>query len=50
MIDSTTNDAHAALVQTWVAVTDLRGRTHLEARWTPATPQTGAPAHVTHAA
>jgi hypothetical protein len=24
------------LVQTWVAVSDARGRTHLEARWVPA--------------
>jgi hypothetical protein len=37
------------LVQTWVSVTDVRGRTHLEARCIAA-PQTGAPAHVTHAA
>jgi hypothetical protein len=35
------------LVQTWVAVTDESGRTHLEARWIDATP---VPTHVTHAA
>jgi len=37
------------LVQTWVSVTDLDGRTRLEARWTPA-PQSGAPVHVVDAA
>lgn len=37
------------LVQIWVSVTDVNGRTRLEARWIPA-PQSGAPAHVTHAA
>lgn len=37
------------LVQTWVTVTDVRGRTCLEAHWIPA-PQAGIPAHITHAA
>lgn len=37
------------LVLTWVPVTDVRGRTHLEARWTEA-PQTGVPMHTPHAA
>jgi hypothetical protein len=37
------------LVQTWVSVTDVNGRTRLEARWIPA-PQSGAPSHVTYAA
>ncbi len=36
------------LVQTWVAVTDARGRTRFEARWVA--PQTSAPAHVVQAA
>ena len=40
-----TND----LVQTWVPVTDIDGRTHLEARWTPA-PHAGAPVQAPHAA
>jgi len=43
------SDANMAggLVQTWVAVTDKDGRTHLEAHWVePGT----APTHVTHAA
>ncbi|CAI9405801.1 hypothetical protein [Nocardioides sp. T2.26MG-1] len=37
----------SSLVQTWVPVTDARGQTHLEARWTAPT-QTGVPAHDTH--
>jgi hypothetical protein len=37
----------SALVQTWVPVTDARGRTHLEARWIDA-PQTHS--QTTHAA
>ena len=37
------------LVQTWVPVTDVHGRTHLEARWTEA-PQYGAHVHTPHAA
>jgi hypothetical protein len=38
------------LTQTWVSVTDLQGRTHLEARWTEA-PHDHAPVHATtHAA
>ena len=37
------------LVQTWVVVTDVTGRTRLEARWLAAS-HSGAPAHVTHAA
>ncbi len=37
------------LVQTWVSVTDVNGRTHLEARWIPAS-HSGAPSYVTHAA
>lgn len=36
------------LVQRWVSVTDTRGRTRLEARWTTA-PQGDAPADDTHA-
>ena len=38
------------LVQTWVSVPDVDGRTRLEARWTPAPPQGGAPVHVVDAA
>ncbi|WP_158305699.1 MULTISPECIES: hypothetical protein [unclassified Nocardioides] len=37
-----------SLVQTWVPVTDADGRTHLEARWTPA--HAGAPVQAPHAA
>jgi hypothetical protein len=38
------------LAQTWIVVTDLQGRTHLEARWTE-TPHDHAPVHATtHAA
>lgn len=37
------------LVLTWVSVTDVDGRTRLEARWSPA-PQSGAPVHGVHAA
>ncbi len=38
------------LVQSWVSVTDVHGRTHLEARWIEPR-QGGVPAHVTtHAA
>ena len=37
------------LVLTWVSVTDVDGRTRLEARWSPA-PQSGTQQHVTHAA
>ncbi|MGB0101876.1 MAG: hypothetical protein WBP61_16480 [Nocardioides sp.] len=44
---TTTTDSNP-LVQTWVAVTDLRGRTYLESRWVPA--PTSTPVHVTHAA
>ena len=36
------------LVQTWVAVTDARGRTRFEARWVA--PQSNAPAHAAQAA
>lgn len=35
------------LVQTWVAVTDTDGRTHLEAQWVHAG---STPTHATHAA
>ena len=35
------------LVQTWVAVTDTDGRTHLEAHWVD---PSSAPTHATHAA
>ena len=45
-----TDTTNAPLVQTWVAVTDLHGRTHLEAHWVPAVPQSGTPVHVSHAA
>ncbi len=37
------------LVQTWVPVADVHGRTHLEARWTSA-PHAGAPVQTPHAA
>jgi hypothetical protein len=37
------------LVQTWVPVTDVAGRTHLEAHWTQGA-QAAAPANTTHAA
>jgi hypothetical protein len=37
----------SSLVQTWVPVTDARGRTHLEARWV-APSQAAAPALDTH--
>ena len=39
----------AGLAQTWVTVTDVRGRTHLEARWIEPTHH-DAPVHATHAA
>ncbi|WP_269319768.1 hypothetical protein [Nocardioides sp. URHA0020] len=42
----TNNSTATGLVQTWVPVTDLQGRTHLEAHWidttAPATPVTHA--------
>lgn len=46
-MNDTTMTSH--LVQTWVQVTDVRGRTYLEARWTEA-PQHGAHVHTPHAA
>ena len=36
-------------VQTWVEVTDVNGRSHLEARWTEPR-ESGFPVHVSHAA
>jgi hypothetical protein len=43
----------AGLTMRWVPVTDSRGRTHLEASWTPAPEplamtQPPAPVHVAH--
>ena len=50
MIDSTmTGGVQAPLVQTWVPVTDDRGRTTLEAHWAEPVPS-GAPVQVGHAA
>ncbi|GAB3198604.1 hypothetical protein GCM10027062_13160 [Nocardioides hungaricus] len=43
-----TNNGVNDLVLSWVAVTDVRGRKRLEARWVEA-PRTHAP-HATHAA
>ena len=36
------------IVQVWINVTDVDGRSHLESRWV--TPDTAAALHATHAA
>jgi hypothetical protein len=38
------SQATQGLIIRWVPVVDVRGRTHMEARWTP-TPGPLAPAH-----
>ena len=48
MNEQMTKKTTPGLVQTWVAVTDTRGRTRLEARWVA--PQSNAPSHVIQAA
>jgi hypothetical protein len=46
MNDTKTN---SPMMQVWVALTDVNGRTRLEARWIPDS-RSGTPAHVGHAA